>query len=159
MVFVHSKWKDHQLHLVVTIYSVLIVLQLHLQYSKECPFCRHPINIKDINVIVNSGSTINSDKGDRLPTKIEKLREIISDKSKRFMIFSEYDACTFNEISEKLDKDQIKYSLLKGSSGRINNIISKFTIYYFIIGILMYCFLIQKISALDLIQTITKQNY
>ena len=97
-----------------------------LQYSKECPFCRHPINIKDINVIVNSGSTINSDKSDRLPTKIEKLCQIISDKSKRFMIFSEYDA-TFNEISEKLNKDQIKYSLLKGSSGRINNIISKFT--------------------------------
>ena len=27
-----------------------------------------------------------------------------------------------------MDKDQIKYSLLKGSSGRITNIISKFTV-------------------------------
>ena len=97
-----------------------------LQYSNECPFCRHKLDIKDINIIVNTDSKVTSDKGNKLPTKIEKLCEIISDKSKRFMIFSEYDA-TFSEIAEKLQKDQIKYSLLKGSSGRINNIINKFT--------------------------------
>lgn len=97
-----------------------------LQYSKECPFCIQPIDIKDINVIVNNDSKINSDSNDKLPTKIEKLYEIINNKNKRFMIFSEYDA-SFSEIAEKLEKEKIKYSLLKGSSGRINNIINKFS--------------------------------
>ena len=97
-----------------------------LQYSSECPFCRHKLNIKDINVIVNNDTNVSDNAGDKLPTKIDRLSQIISDKSKRFMIFSEYDA-TFSEIAEKLEKEQIKYSLLKGSSGRINNIIRKFT--------------------------------
>ena len=97
-----------------------------LQYSNECPFCRHKLQIKDINVIVSNTFKETPNASNKLPSKIEKLYEIINNKSKRFMIFSEYDA-TFSEIAEKLEKNQIKYSLLKGSSGRINNIIKKFT--------------------------------
>ena len=46
-------------------------------------------------------------------------------KDKRFLIFSKYDN-SFQEIVGYLEKNEIPYHMLKGSTGRIQNIIKEY---------------------------------
>lgn len=46
-------------------------------------------------------------------------------ENKRFLIFSSYEN-SFEEISDSLTKNDINFSMLKGSTGRIKNIIEDY---------------------------------
>ena len=89
--------------------------------------CRAKIDIKNVNLIINDTTveTIEEDK-DKLLSKTANLLKLIKGKpTKRFMIFSEYEASLI-QIREELDKLKINYSGIKGAGSTIQNIISKF---------------------------------
>ena len=97
-------------------------ITMSLQHSKECPLCRHALNIKDISVILNDTTNMEQPEN-KLPTKIEKLVSILKDHPcKCVMVFSEYEA-SFKDIIPKFINNNITFSRLSGSSGRISNII------------------------------------
>lgn len=102
-------------------------ITMSLAISKECPLCRHKINIQDVNLIINdTGESEKFTEEPKLLTKLDNLVEILKKKSKkRFMIFSEYDE-TLRQIKNELNKLQITYSGIKGAGSTIKNIISKF---------------------------------
>jgi len=101
-------------------------ISMSLQYSKECPLCRATLNIKKISVVLNNKSQQQEKVVNKLPTKLEALITILeSNKDKRIMVFSEYEA-SFADIIPKLNEHKITFSQLKGSTGRICNIVNKF---------------------------------
>mgnify|MGYP003683490745 FL=1 len=96
-----------------------------LGYSKECPLCRAVLNIQDISVVLNKlpeqEKVVN-----KLPTKLEALIDFLkANKNKRTMVFSEYEA-SFTDLISNLNEHNISFSQLKGSTGRICNIVDKF---------------------------------
>ena len=104
-----------------------ITMAITSSASKECPLCRAKIDIKNVNLIINDTTveTIEEDK-DKLLSKTANLLKLIKGKpTKRFMIFSEYEASLI-QIREELDKLKINYSGIKGAGSTIQNIISKF---------------------------------
>ena len=53
-------------------------LQASMNYSKECPMCRQPINITKLNLIVSD--KINTDENDTvLPTKLETILKLLNE--------------------------------------------------------------------------------
>ena len=82
--------------------------------------------MNSINIIVNSDDKKDkSDNKDELPTKMDKLLELVSDKTKRFMVFSEFDG-GLNKIEKLFDDNEIRYSGIKGTSNTISRIIGEF---------------------------------
>ena len=102
-------------------------ISMSLEYSKECPMCRNPLELKNLNIIVSEKVNKN-EKDDILPTKIDNIINLLNDNTqKRVMIFSEFtNSQMFLELKEKLDNLNIKYAIPSGSSARISNIIRKF---------------------------------
>ena len=99
---------------------------LHYSSKKECPLCRHPgLDLNKLTVIT---SDIVEEKEEKtLPTKLESLINLITQKpTGRFLVFSEYDN-SFNEIVSELEKNSITFSKLCGSTGHITNLINKYT--------------------------------
>ncbi len=101
-----------------------------------CPYCNCKIDLKKVNILLDNNSI--ADKANELPTKLEKLGEIVSNNDKKIIIFSEYDGGLEN-IKKELSKRSIDqyncnlsttssnyYSNLIGSSARIRNIIQQF---------------------------------
>ena len=91
-----------------------------------------PLKLKDMTVIkeedVISSSSVSDE--DRLPTKQERLLELInSKKDGRFLVFSSYDN-SFNTVRELLNKEGIPWSKLCGNTYQINKIINCVTVYY-----------------------------
>ena len=87
---------------------------------------RSKIDMNSINIIVNSDDKKDkSDNKDELPTKMDKLLELVSDKTKRFMVFSEFDG-GLNKIEKLFDDNEIRYSGIKGTSNTISRIIGEF---------------------------------
>ena len=102
-------------------------VSMSLEYSKECPMCRQPLELKKLNIIVSE--KVNSDEKDVvLPTKIDNIITLLKvNPNKRAMIFSEFtNAQAFIELKEKLKEMNIKYEVPYGSSGRISNIIKRY---------------------------------
>ena len=102
-------------------------VSMSLEYSKECPLCRQPLELKKLNIIVSE--KVNSDEKDVvLPTKIDNIITLLKvNPDKRAMIFSEFtNAQAFMELKEKLKEMNIKYEVPYGSSGRISNIIKRY---------------------------------
>ena len=94
--------------------------------NKECPLCRSKIDMNSINIIVNSDDKKDkSDDKDELPTKMDKLLQLVSDKTKRFMVFSEFDG-GLNKIEKLFNDNEIRYSGIKGTSNTISRIIDEF---------------------------------
>tara|TARA_B100001093_G_scaffold434451_1_gene431944 strand:- start:273 stop:1916 length:1644 start_codon:yes stop_codon:yes gene_type:complete len=101
-------------------------INMALQYSKECPYCRSALQIKNVSVIINDSTIVKDEPENKLPTKIQSLIEKLNkDIDSRVLVFSEYDA-TFKDITKKLLDNNIKFSQLKGSSGTICNIVNHF---------------------------------
>lgn len=90
-----------------------------LKRSKTCPICRVDILLSDliyVNTKEEDSHTYCDSKIDLPKTKIEKIIELInSNKNGKFLVFSTYDA-SFQPICRVLEKNKIKYALLKGSS-------------------------------------------
>ena len=97
---------------------------IHYSPTNECPLCRAK------NLTLNKLTAITSDivpNDSKLPTKLESLIDLINKNPLgKFLVFSEYDN-SFNEISNELKNKGIVFSKLYGSSGRISNIIQKYT--------------------------------
>ena len=94
--------------------------------NKECPLCRAKVDMNNLNIIVNDSS--DKDKvidDDVLPTKMNKLLELVNDKTKRFMVFSEFDG-GLSKIEKLFRDNEIRYSGIKGTSNTITKIIDEF---------------------------------
>lgn len=104
-----------------------ITLALSSSPTKECPLCRTHIDLKNLNLIINSTEPAQEEQEkEKLLSKLDNLLKIINNKpNKRYMIFSEYDA-SLQQIKEQLDSLSINYSGIKGAGSTIQNIISKF---------------------------------
>ena len=104
-------------------------ITMALATNSVCPLCREPIQIKDVNIIINSLDGCYDQKtpnSEQLKGKLENLISLVKSKSdKRIMIFSEYDA-TLNLIKDQLESLDIKYSKVKGAGSTIQNIIARF---------------------------------
>ena len=101
-----------------------ITMALDSSSKKECPLCRKSINIKDVNLIINSES-VKEPEG-RLKTKLEALLDIIKSKpDKRLMVFSEYNS-TLNTLTEEFLSNKIDYSSIKGHSSTIERTLNNF---------------------------------
>lgn len=98
-----------------------------LRFSQRCPLCRTRIEQKNLTVVAETAVTPASEvEEERLPKKMEALLHIITSKEQgRFLVFSEYEN-TFNTIMQKLEENNISFSKLNGSTGRVTNIIHKF---------------------------------
>ena len=103
--------------------------------NNQCALCRTPCSFNECIVVDNNyekaeGKGKDKEKEDKLLTKIEKILDLVKDckgkTNKRFLIFSSYEN-SFSEIESALTKNEINYSLLKGSTGRIKNIINDYT--------------------------------
>ena len=110
-------------------YFCLECIGTALTFKKICPLCRKPLKLKDMTIIkeddVISSSSVSDE--DRLPTKQERLIELInSNKEGRFLVFSSYDN-SFNTVRELLNKEKIPWSKLCGNTYQINSIIKKYS--------------------------------
>ena len=102
-----------------------LTMAINTSSRKECPLCRSKINMKDVNIIV-SDKTKKAEIQDQLPKKMDKLIEIVNENpNKRFMIFSEFEG-GINRIRKEMDKNNIKYSGIKGSASSIDKKINAF---------------------------------
>jgi hypothetical protein len=94
--------------------------------NKECPLCRSSIDMNNLNIIVNECKEKETEVDEnQLPTKMDKLLELVNDKSKRFMVFSEFDG-GLSKIEKLFNQNEIRYSGIKGTSNTITKIIDEF---------------------------------
>jgi len=102
-------------------------LAMSCNYNNTCPLCRSNINMKEIIAISDNKVTDKKKIEKKLPTKLENLINIIKNNPcGKFLVFSEFNN-SFNKIQLELEKNNIIYSKLSGSSGRISNIINSFS--------------------------------
>jgi len=96
-----------------------------------CALCRTNCKFNDCIVINNDliKKDETNEQENKLLTKIEKIIELLGEcktnPNKRFLIFSSYEN-SLEEIIESLNKNDIKFNILKGSTGRIRNIIDDY---------------------------------
>jgi len=94
--------------------------------NKEFPLCRSSIDMNNLNIIVNECKEKETEVDEnQLPTKMDKLLELVNDKSKRFMVFSEFDG-GLSKIEKLFNQNEIRYSGIKGTSNTITKIIDEF---------------------------------
>ena len=101
-----------------------ITMAIKTSKKHECPLCRATLNINSLRVISDTKKSDTKAKENELPTKMEKLIELLK-SNKRFMVFSEYDGGISN-IEKKLKENGIAFSGIKGTSNTITNTIDKF---------------------------------
>jgi len=105
-----------------------LTMAITISKEKECPLCRAVIDMKKVNLIVNNSNKSNNKvkTGEELPNKIDKLIEVImSNPTKRFMVFSEFDG-GISKIKIEMNNANIKYSGIKGSTASIDKKIAAF---------------------------------
>ena len=91
----------------------------------KCPLCRSKVTLSSLTAI--SDKKCCEETKTSLPTKINSLISIIkSNPGGRFLVFSKYDN-SFQKIQQTLDANDITFSKLSGSSGRVKNIIKKYS--------------------------------
>lgn len=99
---------------------------IHYSPSNECPLCRHK-NLSLSKLTAITCKIIPKQEENKLPTKTESLINLLlTDDLSKVLIFSEYEH-TLNDIKLELEKNNITYSKLSGSSGRITNIIDNYS--------------------------------
>ena len=100
-----------------------------LNINGQCPLCRTTCKFNECTVIDNNYQEDKPNNNEeKLLKKIDQIIELVKDnnnENKRFLIFSSYEN-SFEEISDSLKKNNINFSMLKGSTGRIKNIIEDY---------------------------------
>lgn len=101
-----------------------------INYSKKnkCPMCREKLILSDVtNINNNPENEIEKETENiNLPTKLQSLIEIIKNNPNgKFLIFSEYEK-SFTDLINELQKNEITYNNICGSSGQIANVIKKY---------------------------------
>lgn len=107
-------------------------IMMSINHKPNCPLCRKKICKDDIIILDNKDKeeiVEESKDEDSNRTKIENLKKYLDEiyqlGNRKILIFSEYDN-TFKDITNYLEEKNYKYSNLKGSTGRITNIIEKY---------------------------------
>ena len=96
----------------------------HRTTTAPCPNCREKLTTKTFTVLKQSKkSSIEERK--RLPYKQEALKTLLDDPEKsQVLLFSNHDG-SFEQCKSVFDQHDIKYAILDGSSGAIQNKIKK----------------------------------
>ena len=105
-------------------------LMYTLESVNQCAICRAKITVSQCTIIDNNYEKEKEEKKEKnnvLPKKIDKLMDIITtdNTNKRFLVFSSYEK-SFDLIQKRLIDNDVSYSLLKGSTGHISNIINDY---------------------------------
>ena len=103
-------------------------LTMSLNYNKDkCPLCREKMSISQVTYISeNIENKEDEEKKNKLPTKTKALIDIIKNRPQgKFLVFSEFDT-SFTNLVEEMKKNQISWSNICGSGGRINNIVKDY---------------------------------
>lgn len=103
-------------------------ITMSLRFSSRCPLCRVSIQVQNLTVVAEPEEAPVEEPAAaaQLPRKMEALLHLIQSKpSGRFLVFSEYET-TFNSIMQNLEDNEIPFSKLNGSTGRVTNIIQNF---------------------------------
>lgn len=108
-------------------------IMMSINHKPNCPLCRKKICKDDIIVLDNKDKEENVNleikDEDCKRSKIDNLKKYLDEVYKlgnrKILIFSEYDN-SFKDITNYLEEKNYKYSNLKGSTGRITNIIEKY---------------------------------
>jgi SNF2 family DNA or RNA helicase len=100
-----------------------------LSYSStksSCPMCMTVIDKTKLKVIMKSDKKIKDKSIGELPTKDERIKELLTKYSDgRFLIFSEFDG-SFHKIARLCEELGIHCSKVNGTPGHIRNIIEKY---------------------------------
>ena len=91
----------------------------------ECPYCRTKIGFEGITIIEDNIDNINNDNNILLNKEKYLIKLISENNSKKWLVFSEFDA-TFNSLNELLLKNNIIFSKVCGSASHIDNTIRNF---------------------------------
>ena len=109
-------------------------LLMSMEYSatkNDCPICRSKIQPNQLTVVGNTTKVVKNEEStasmvDALPTKNEKLIQLINSKPDgRFLIFSEYDG-SFENVFQLLKTNNIPFTQLMGRSSTIMKTISDY---------------------------------
>lgn len=93
--------------------------------TKKCPLCRDKIDTSKLHAIVSENETTEqTTTTDTLPTKDDSLVDILknAESFKKFLVVSNYDS-TFTNIQQKLLDNNIKFSMISGTSAHIQKVI------------------------------------
>ena len=94
-----------------------------MKINSKCPFCRSPLNLKDIII---SSKTKNEIKKEIIKSKCDIIVDIITaNPLGKFIIFSEYSN-TYNVIHQVLQHTGLKYAEIKGTTEHKNKLLSKY---------------------------------
>ena len=99
--------------------------------NNTCPFCRHKVSLNSLTVVsehTNVGAP--APKKDELLSKNDNLdilikRSLEKETPVKMLIFSDYSN-SFDSIVNILNNNNLKYSMIKGSGSKINNVVSNF---------------------------------
>lgn len=100
--------------------------------NKKCPFCRAPLNMKDLIILTDEANTGGGPAPkEKLKDKIFAVKRIISDAKARedpnfkLLIFADYDA-SFDNLINTLNEEGLKYFTIKGTSNTISKNIANY---------------------------------
>lgn len=95
----------------------------------NCPYCRAPINIKELNVIGKKKKNISNLKKkseEVLYSKVENIIKIIENNIKGKFLINLNNNKFYDKIIKSLEKHKINYSNISGNQNMIKNIIKQF---------------------------------
>jgi hypothetical protein len=97
-----------------------------LKRQPVCPLCRTGIaSINEIHVISNNASNI-IEEPDQPKTKIDEFLNFVEkNPNSKILLFSGYDA-TFFQLTAEMERKNISYSAINGSTARVQKIINEF---------------------------------
>ena len=96
--------------------------------NNRCPHCRaENCSLSSVTLIQDNVLNSKNKKVNKLPFKRDVLINMIKQKPDgKFLVFSQFSN-SFNTIVEKLTENNITFSKLSGSTGRVTNIIRDFS--------------------------------
>jgi SNF2 family DNA or RNA helicase len=108
----------------------LLCISIWLTRNAKCPLCKTTLTAKDLFVVDDNVTIAEPISEDDVNEQFDKLKnlEIILKKrgeKSKFLIFSSYDLSLAN-VTEILDKLNIKYSYLKGNGCHIRNTVERY---------------------------------
>jgi len=97
-----------------------------LKRQPVCPLCRGGITSVSQLHVVNKSANVIVQPTDGPKTKLEEFLQFVEANPKaKILLFSEFDA-SFNQLENEMNRRDIKFSAINGSTARISNILSAF---------------------------------
>lgn len=97
----------------------------HRTTTSPCPNCRADLTMDSFTVLKSKKKEETDSQRERLPYKQEALKTLLDDPERsQVLLFSNHDG-SFEQCKSVFDAQDIKYAILDGSSGAIQNKIKK----------------------------------